>query len=363
MKRIMLCIVSTIFLSGCWDSRNIEEISVLTGVGIDLSKKKNEIEFTAQTLIPSKTENLSLTYLNTTVTSKTVHNALRDVALSIKPVNSNHQRIVLLNEEVVKKDQIIVFLSQFLRDNDTRRSCLIFITKLPTIQILDYSKGSSVPSNDLFELQKNNFRTDKLLPSVTLGTVFNHLESDRNFAIQLVNLKENRLVLDGAAVMKKGKVIDNINTSEIQALNWIDGEVKGGIIEIRKNKQTLGVEILKELSRNVETTINKGQLSIHIDEKYTGRFSEGWDPKKKGDKKYINSIEKLAEKEVKKDVEKLINKMQKEYKTNISTLGEMVRIQHPEFWKENKKNWDKIFSSAKITFNLEMQIPDTGALR
>lgn len=363
MKKIMLCIVSTIFLSGCWDSRNIEELSLLTGTGIDLGKKKNEIDFTAQTLLPSGADKSPFTYLNTTVTSKTIHSGLRDVALYIKGVNADHQRIILLNEKVVKKNHIIVFLSQFLRDNDTRRSCLIFITKLPTTTILDYSKGSTIPSNELFELQKNNLLTDKLLPPLNIGTVFNHIESNRNFVVPLVTLKNNRLVLDGGAVIKNGKVIGNINTSEIEALNWIDGEVKGGIIEARKNKQAISVEILKKVSRTVETKVDQGQLKINIFETYTGRLSEGWDSKAKGSKKYINSIEKIAEKQVEKDVEKLIKKMQKEYKTNISSLGEMVRIQHPKFWEKNKENWDEIFSSATIKFNLKMNIFDTGALR
>ncbi len=51
--RILSMFICTLLLSGCWDSRNIEELSLIIGVGLDKPDDKN-LELTQQILVPKK---------------------------------------------------------------------------------------------------------------------------------------------------------------------------------------------------------------------------------------------------------------------------------------------------------------------
>lgn len=51
MKRLWFILLIPL-LTGCWDSQNIEELSLVVGMGIDNSKKKDEIMLTQQILVP-----------------------------------------------------------------------------------------------------------------------------------------------------------------------------------------------------------------------------------------------------------------------------------------------------------------------
>ncbi len=54
MKTRILCMfICTLLLSGCWDSENIEELSLVIGVGLDKPNDKN-LELTQQILVPKK---------------------------------------------------------------------------------------------------------------------------------------------------------------------------------------------------------------------------------------------------------------------------------------------------------------------
>lgn len=54
MKIRILCIfICTLLLSGCWDSKNIEELSLVIGVGLDKPDDHN-LELTQQILVPKK---------------------------------------------------------------------------------------------------------------------------------------------------------------------------------------------------------------------------------------------------------------------------------------------------------------------
>lgn len=49
--RILCMFICTLLLSGCWDSENIEELSLVIGVGLDKPDDEN-LELTQQILVP-----------------------------------------------------------------------------------------------------------------------------------------------------------------------------------------------------------------------------------------------------------------------------------------------------------------------
>lgn len=51
--RILSMFICILLLSGCWDSQNIEELSLIIGVGLDKPDDKN-LELTQQILVPKK---------------------------------------------------------------------------------------------------------------------------------------------------------------------------------------------------------------------------------------------------------------------------------------------------------------------
>jgi spore germination protein AC len=51
---------------------------------------------------------------------------------------------------------------------------------------------------------------------------------------------------------------------------------------------------------------------------------------------------------VKKDVKKIVYKLQHEYKTGVAGFYRYVENQHPKFWEKNKQKWDEVFSKADI---------------
>ncbi|MCM3675391.1 hypothetical protein M3699_16300 [Peribacillus simplex] len=180
MKRLWLILLIPL-LTGCWDSKNIEELSLVVGVGIDKSKKKGEIMLTQQILVPPANgvqENQArLKYKNVTVSAKTLHEAIRDSLLITNTVLTNHQRIILINEDVLRKIPMETIINQSIRDNNTRRSCLVYLTKRPTKEILGLA-DDGIPSNVIYELKDNVERTNKILPPLTMGKASSSLQSD-----------------------------------------------------------------------------------------------------------------------------------------------------------------------------------------
>ncbi|CAH0162241.1 Spore germination protein A3 [Peribacillus sp. Bi96] len=365
MKRLWLILLIPL-LSSCWDSHNIEELSLVVGMGIDKSKKKNEIMLTEQILVPpgnSLQENQAqLKYKNVTVSAKTLHEAIRDSLLITNTVLTNHQRILLINEDVLRKIPMEAIINQSIRDNNTRRSCLVYLTKRPTREILGLADYGEIPSNVIYELKDNVKRTNKILPPLTLGNASSSLQSDGSFAIQGVEIKGKKLILEGAGVINNSKLVGVMNNEDIASLNWLNGEVKGGIIEAVHHGNPFSVEVIKRTKRKVTTELNGDHLTINVKVGYTTRLSEDWYGKENSFKKsYLKDAERVAEDKVEEDVEEIVWKLQHKYKTGVAGLYRYVENQHPKFWEKNKNKWDEIFSNADINYQVDLRIIDFGS--
>jgi spore germination protein len=92
-----------------------------------------------------------------------------------------------------------------------------------------------------------------------------------------------------------------------------------------------------------------------------GRLSENWVVS--GDtfkNEFLKKAEKSSEKEVKRLVGNVLEKMQKEYKTDVAGFGNRLRIEHPKVWNKVKKDWDQTFSEAPINYDVKLTLNDYG---
>ncbi|HZH61104.1 MAG TPA: hypothetical protein VEY70_16375, partial [Metabacillus sp.] len=53
--KILLCVLSILFISGCWDSNELQEFSIISGIGIDKGgdDPENRFRTTVQIINPS----------------------------------------------------------------------------------------------------------------------------------------------------------------------------------------------------------------------------------------------------------------------------------------------------------------------
>lgn len=74
-------------------------------------------------------------------------------------------------------------------------------------------------------------------------------------------------------------------------------------------------------------------------------------------------LENQIEMNLKANVENLIKKVQKEFKSDIFGFGEMIKRNHPSVWEKIKDNWVDIFPNLDIKVNSEIIISGSGLSR
>lgn len=387
----MSAIVLLFLTTGCWSSDEIEDVSVIVGLGLDKANessfeqeinkqgatypKKKIVTATVQIVPPitgknekqsgSGSSSPSKAYLNEQLTGDSVFQIFRQFALRRdRPIVAHHLKVIVVSGELAKKYSLEQIFDFILRDNDVRPSCLVVVSHRSAVEALSSAEPGEIPALYLTGLVDNRYRSNKILPAMSLVKLDSTMESGRSFLLQNVVTAQSEHKFSGAAIFrgKTKKWIGELSQYDIEGLLWIKGEVQGGVLKTYAAK---GHTVTYEPKSSKSTIIPKVQgdeISFHIKIRSEGRLIEDWSfPEIPSTGGYIHELEEQFKEEVRKQIEQVLNKMQHVYHVDVGGFGDQIRIKYPKLWKKIGKDWDETFSHIPITYEVDMKISDFGS--
>ena len=198
-------------LTGCWSSKEVEELSLTAGIALDKGKdstiekedeegsypKRNLITATYQIVssqAQSKGNGQQKRYINVSETGDSIHQIVREFSLkrehNVQPTFKN----IVISDSLVRTYSLEQLLEQYLRDNEVRLSCMILISKGLAKEVLESNKKGEIPAFRLSGIADNRKRTTRILPPVSLAKLEGKMRSGSSFLLQNVisiNRKQN----------------------------------------------------------------------------------------------------------------------------------------------------------------------------
>jgi len=385
-RTIILILLLTLLTinTGCWNRRELNELSIVTGAGIDPGDKEGEITFVYQIINPSAIAGqgvgASMTPFITLKTSgKTEFAAARRATREIsRRLYFGHLQVFLINSEIAEQQGIKDLLDFLYRDPEIREDIPIFITKeqpvekiLSTQSILEINSGISIKKH-----LENVYKSESCSRPVELREVINLLTSDTSsLTIPTVHLsppieksnlamtqdaKQASIIkIEGFSVFKKDKLIGVLNSAESRALNWIMDEVSSSIIVIPYEKKEHSIEVLRSKTA-VDAKVQNGKPEIAVNIEMDVNIGEMNGPVDLTKVETIKEIEQVTNKTVEESINKVIQKAQEKYKVDIFRFGEVIERHEPKEWKKLKENWEEEFTDLKVTVNVDTRIRNLG---
>lgn len=382
IKMVLLytCII-TVMLTGCWNNRDISEMSFATAIGLDLTED-NKIEFTVQIVRPSAIQSndsqggggQSPVWVYST-TGDTVFEALRNsYAITSGRLFISQVQLLAVGEEVAR-DNILEALDFFERELEINIKVDVAITKGMTAKEL-LNVGSElihIPAIHIINTIDNNSKTTAKTKTTTLFDVL--VETSRAGQEPLITAIEKSdsknheeiftirdLKVEGTAVFNGPKLVGWLNSEETRGFMFIDNEVESTIISIPnpvdKNK-FMAIEVL-EASSKKDVQIKNGNIIFFIEVEQEGVLGE-----QRGDgtvitPEMVNKIETETEKIIKEEIQSALRKAKMEYKCDIFGFGEILHRKYNNHWKEIKSNWNEKFSAARVEIKVVSKLKRTG---
>jgi len=371
-----------IFLTGCWNSREINTLAIAVCTGID--KVEEGYLVTQQIINPkaiaSKKPTSEAPVVLYSETGRDIFEIMRKLTAKCpRKIYVSHLRMVVFGEDVAK-DGIEDVLDFFARDHEFRTDFYFVIAKGTTankvLSIL--TPLEAIPGIDMSDSLKVSEKSWAPTKTVRITELINSLLADgKNAVLSGIEILEGepdsnstdalklsegmkKLHFVDIGAFKKDKLVGWLSEDDSKGFNYIINNVKNTVGYLYYNDKTkITVEIISSKTK-LKASLKNGKPVINVDIKLkakVGAVSGQFDVSKEENKQILI---KLLEDRVKERCVKTINIAQKDFKSDIFGFGEVVHRDLPKTWAKIKSNWDKEFQTIPANISVSAKVTQLG---
>lgn len=384
----MIFLLLLILLSGCWSRRELDNLSIVVGMGID--KEDDQYIVTTQVVNPGEisaqqTSGTKAPVIVFQQKAKTVLEAVRKITtVSPRKQYFAHLQLVVLGTKAAEDGvgEIVDFLS---RDHEFRTDFFVVVAKNAKAEsVLEVLTGLEyIPANKLFESLKASEEVWASTMTVTLDQLIRDIvnegiqanltgievlgDPELGNGISNVNRVSPAALLQysGMAALKDERLIGWFSEQESKGLNYALDKVKSTVLSVpcmEDEDKNMEIELTRTKSQVIVQLRNDHTKGI-IDIQAEGNVSnDGCKDVDLTNKEIIPYLEEKTEKNIKDSIEVAVKKSQKEFKADYFGFGEALHRSNPDFWKKVKDDWDEVFKDMAIEIYVDVKILKTGTI-
>mgnify|MGYP006275486321 FL=1 len=365
-KMLITLIVAIVFLSGCWDAKEIEKQFLVWGMGWDKSEDNSD-NLTLTLSSPTTAQNAKDDYITVTSAGDSVEDAKSNAQAQLyRSIEMGHMRILIIGEDLAKEG-IQKLLDSLGRNPRINRETTIAVVKGKAADVWEIEHPSNpLPSGYVVNLIKTNSHFSNA-HNVTFRDFFEALSRAGEEPVTpylTISKDEKTINAKAIAVFKGNKMVGTLDDEELRAFEMIINELDDGTYTIGQvmegtedsvtvSFRTLSTEIKSEVKGDtpyINLTI-QAEVDIIEQTSLVSAVSE----------EYIKGVEKNLTAQLQREVTKTIKKVQKEYKSDIFGFGRYFRAYHTDFWKSHK--WSEEFPNLKVDSKIKVYVRRVGIER
>lgn len=380
--KYLILLIIPLFLSGCYNYQELNELAITTAVSIDYDKDSDNFKIIAQVINPVKEQDAKSSnepsFINYKSEGKSLREAVRLVLLdSPKKLYGSQIQIVVLSENVIgeKLPDVIDF---FIREPELRSEFKLIIARdnkalegitiqtllddLSSSNILDslekqaeeFGIATVVSLNDLTNMYLNPY-LEIVLPSM-------NVEGDLNKGSEKDNLSSTDSVtsirINTTGVFKDNKFLGYLTEEESRVLNLIRGDIKNTIINMDIEDGFIVFEP-NNIETKVEATPKDNTVKITISGLAKVKEITGM-----ADLNSPEEVKKLQEK-FNKLTEEMVNSsfesIREKYNTDVFKFRDIYYKTDYKYFKENQDNWyEDVFPNLKLEVKSDVELYEKG---
>lgn len=388
LSLLMICMM---FLTGCWNRRELDELAISLAMGID--KEGDQYVVTHQVVNPSEVAQSKGGGGGTATPvtmyqgkGKTVFEASRRVTKIVpRKIYAAHIRVLVIGEEFAKEglEKALDFIS---RGQEFRTDFYIVLAKggkaADALKVL--TPLEKIPANNIFDILETSEQAWAAAGTVQLDELINDLTSKgKEPALTGIQVKGNadegstpknleatdvptRITVSNIAAVKDGKLIGWLSEPESKVYNYIVGNVTSTVISLPcpkgKKQEEFAYEVIRA-SEKIKARMENGKPIIEVQIEAEGNVAEVECTQLDLSKtETIKQLEKKLNADMESGIKKDVKAIQEKYKADIFGFGEVVHREHPDYWKKVKDDWNEIFTTIDVEAKADFKIRRTGTV-
>lgn len=355
----MLLLITIVYLNAGVDVAPVEEIDVVTGVGVDIEEKSKDnilykVSISRQIFQEEKT-------LSDVVdgNGKTLLSTREDrQKKSNKKFVLGLEKVIILSEEFARYS-IRTFINTTFTNPHINDKTWLIVCNGKAIDMLKFKVFGYPSSSDYMEGIIKNAKHYNFFPeNYKLVDSYVRIDAEgRELSVPYVEIKDGYVEITGMALFKKDKMVTKIGLEEARIMSILKEKHSHGILSILKNPKEY-IDYLAKVKRKAKCNKTGDKYEFTIDLDFAGDITcnelYGDFLKKPNENKKFQSD---MEKEIEKMCYNFLEKMQKEYKVDCLELG---RVAAAKYGRNPETDWNEIVSNSDIKVNVKVNINRYG---
>lgn len=385
LLRLIAITVLILPLSGCWNSRELNELAVVSGIGMDLVPETDEYRVTFQLVNPSSTSTSSSpgsgkpAIVVVSATDKTMFGALRRASKHVtRQLFFAHTQLIVLGESLAR-DGINDIFDIFERSHELRLNSEILVARgsdaASVLKLL--TPVESLPALGLVKKVQNTSSVWGENRKISVFDVIRGITGEGDLTINAVKIngdaeegkKKSNLegsetltetMMNGLGVFRQGKLLYWMKDSEARGTEWLLNQIEETVLDIDADdkKESVAVNIIYSRTE-VKTTIEGGLPVFHVTIAEEGSVNETDSFVDLSKREEIMKLERQLEKKTRLEVMQAFEKGQ-QLESDIFNFGNELKRTNPQEWAALDGDWGQIFAQGKLDLKIKAYIRSTG---
>lgn len=372
-NRVFLVVVLLLSmgLTGCWDSTEPERMLYIHGIGVDYRDEQYEVYTQIIDFVnTAKSDQPSREKVQAEVgraTGKTMDEAFFKLYHSIdQKVFWGHFSYLILSEEVLKQGKVNPIIDSFIRYRETRYQIWVYTTKdsVEDVLLITPTLNKAITLSKLGD-PMNSFKQESYIEPINFRKLIIGLnEPSHEVSIPYVSIKKNWETVEGSDEASSLKGVGIITPNQFKGfiegdkargMQWMSKETLRGEItaKFEGDEENYVTVVVDKVKQSVEPVVNDGEVvfDILVTANVIISLIQGdvpYDEMKKG-------IEKQIEKEILDTYKEALEK-----DIDIYRLSEKLYRSNLKEWKKRENKGKIELSEESIDVKVEVQKVDGG---
>lgn len=385
LLRLIAIAVLVLPLGGCWNSRELNELAIVSGIGMDLVPETDEYRVTFQLVNPSSTSTSTSpssgkpAVVVVSATDKTMFGALRRASKHVtRQLFFAHTQLIVLGEPLAR-DGINDIFDIFERSHELRLNAEVLVARgsdaASVLKLL--TPVESLPALGLVKKAQNTSSFWGENRPISVFNVIQGITGEGDLTINAVKIKGDaeegkkksnlegsetltETMMNGLGVFRKGKLLYWMKDSEARGTEWLLNEIEETVLNIDSGdkKESIAVNIIYSRTE-LNTTIENGIPVFHVTIAEEGSINETDSFVDLSKREEIMKLEQELEKQTRLEVMQAFQKGQ-QLESDIFNFGNELKRTNPQEWAAMDRDWGRIFAQGKLDLKVKAYIRSTG---
>ncbi len=376
MKRaaVIFILIFCLTLGGCFSYKGLDRLIIVMGIALDYDEENERYLATLEVVDiakSSKEEGIKSALIECDGVSITdaFFNATRKVKSALY---FGSCEVLIICQKIAERG-LKTIIDTFMRTKELRETAFFLVSKEEmAADIFKKAQGlsSAIISSDIQQIMEQGSMFSGAIRKVKMYQIYiDILAQNKCLSLPAIGLAENDqekvVEADGTAVFCHDKQINWMSSDETVFFLLSINEYRGGIITYDRDgdPSTDYAIFVNKASSKTTLKMEGDEPSFGIDIKLRGVLDEA---EKSGEQISFDEMKQIEQEYaemIKGKTDRLIEKLQKEFRCDISGFGRLISKVNPKYWEKIKDTWLDIYPNVKIDVNVSVKITSVNITR